>query len=291
MKKQRKRQEEKEDTRDQSGYLLRIIEAPRNLVAGNVSLSNSNTNARIETKRGDKLMYNRKYVSLFVILLFLMMTWACAGPEKPGAGKGISEGDRIPKTLAILPFENNSVTDPEKYEPLSTGLSAMLITDINQGQKVLKVIERNKIAAILKEIALSQTGSVNESTAIRAGKILGAQSIAFGSFIVLGSSVRLDTRIINVETSELIMAESITGSSNTFLQLERDLAQKIANSLNVAFKPKEAAAGSNIDAALYFSQGVDAFDKGKKAEARVLFQKCVEIDPSYQKQIEDIQGR
>lgn len=235
-------------------------------------------------------MYNRNFLCLLLISLFLMMMWACAGPEKPGVGKGISGRDRIPETLAILPFENNSITDPEKYEPLSKGLSAMLITDINQGQKVLKVIERNKIAAILKEIALSQTGSVDESTAIRAGKILGAQSIAFGSFIVLGSSVRIDTRIINVETSELIMAESITGNNNAFMELERDLAKKIANSLNVVFETETTATRSNIDAALYFSRGVDAFDKGDRTGALRLFQKCIDLDPSYNRQVDNIQG-
>jgi len=234
---------------------------------------------------------HRKNTLWFTLSLFLLIiVSACAGPQKSDMGKGMPEGDRVPKTLAILPFENNSVTDPEKYQPLSKGLSAMLITDLNQSQKALKVIERNKIAAILKEIALSQTGSVDESTAIRAGKILGAQSIAFGSFIVLGGSVRIDTRIINVETSELIMAESITGSSNAFLQLERDLAKKIANSLNVAFKPKTTATSSNIDAALYFSRGVDAFDKGNRTEATRLFQQCIDLDPSYKRQVDNIQG-
>jgi len=234
-------------------------------------------------------MFHRNFVSLFLVFLFLMMTWACAGPEKQGVGKGISEEGRIPKTLAILPFENNSVTDPEKYEPLSRGLSAMLITDINQGQSALKVIERNKIAELLKEIALSQTGSVEESTAIKAGKILGAQSIAFGSFMVLGSDVRIDTRIVNVETSELIMAESIMGSSSSFMQLERDLAQKIANSLKVVLIPQKTSAGGKIDAALYFSRGVDAFDKGDRTEARRLFEQCMKLDPSYKKQIDGIQ--
>ena len=38
--------------------------------------------------------------------------------------------DQVPRTLAILPFENNSVTQPEHFEPLSRGLSAMLITDL-----------------------------------------------------------------------------------------------------------------------------------------------------------------
>jgi len=235
-------------------------------------------------------MYHRKYLCLLLIPVVLMMMWACAGPQKAGIKETISEGERTPETLAILPFENNSVTDPEKYQPLSNGLSAMLITDINQGQKALKVIERNKISAILKEIALSQTGSVDESTAIRAGKILGAQSIAFGSFIVLDGSVRIDTRIINVETSELIMAESITGSNNAFMQLERDLAKKIANSLNVAFKPKTTATSSNIDAALYFSRGVESLDRGDRTSAKRLFQKCIALDPSYKRQIDSIQG-
>ena len=235
-------------------------------------------------------MYHRKYICLFILSCLIAMTWACAGPQKPRVGADISEGDRIPETLAILPFENNSVTDPEKYEPLSKGLSAMLITDINQSQTVLKVIERNKIASLLKEIALGQTGSVDASTAIKAGKILGAQSIAFGSFIVLGNSVRIDTRIVNVETSELIMAESITGSSSDFMKLERDLARAIAESLSVAFTPPRGPAKSTIEAALYFSRGVDAFDRGDRAAATRLFQQCLDIDPSYQRQIDDIQG-
>ena len=86
------------------------------------------------------------------------------------------------------------------------------------------------------------------------------------------------------------MAESITGSSNAFLQLERDLAKKIANSLNVAFKPKTTATSSNIDAALYFSRGVDAFDKGNRTEATRLFQQCIDLDPSYKRQVDNIQG-
>jgi len=243
-----------------------------------------------ENVEASLLMHARKSVPLGGVLFLMIIISACASPQKSGVGRGVPEGDRVPETLAILPFENNSVTDPEKYEPLSRGLSAMLITDINQSQTALKVIERNKIAALLKEIALSQTGSVDESTAVRAGKILGAQSIAFGSFIVLGSSVRIDIRIINVETSELIMAESISGSNTAFMQLERDLAEKIANSLKVAFKPKTAPTRSPIDAALYFSRGVDAFDKGNGTEAKRLFQQCIDLDPSYKRQVDNIQG-
>ncbi|MCK5164687.1 MAG: hypothetical protein KAQ72_13265 [Desulfobacula sp.] len=200
------------------------------------------------------------------------------------------ELDGIPKTLAIFPFENNSVTDPERYAPLSKGLSAMLITDLDKSGTSLNLIERDKIQAILKEIALSQSGGVDTATAVKAGKILGAQTIAFGSFMVLGKTVRIDIRIIEVETSEMLMAESITGDSDLFMDLEQKLAKKIAGSLKIALKPGKTKSGNDINAALYFSRGLDALDKGDKAGAKKLFKKCIALDANFKEQVDKVRG-
>ncbi|MDO9528811.1 MAG: CsgG/HfaB family protein [Syntrophales bacterium] len=234
-----------------------------------------------------------KSFKLFVVGLVLMtflLAVSCAGSERIKVKPRAATLDQVPKTLAILPFENNSVTDPERYAPLSKGLSAMLITDLDKSKSGLKLIERDKIRDLLKEIALSQSGSVDESTAVRAGNMLGAQAIAFGSFIVLGKKVRIDARIIRVETSELIMAESIEGNSDDFMNLERELAKKIADSLKVAFQPASATSESDIDAALYFSRGLDALDRGDKEEAKRLFKKSMELDPAYKTQVDNVRG-
>ena len=196
--------------------------------------------------------------------------------------------DQPPKTLAILPFENNSVTDSDRFAPLSKGLPAMIITDLNKNGAGLKLIERDKIQALLKEIAFGQTGSVDESQAVKVGKILGAQAIALGSFMVLGENIRIDVRIIKVETSELVLAESIVGESDDFMRLEQDLANRIADSMKASLSPRKDLSKSGIDAALYFSQGLNAMDRGDKAEARRLFAKCIELDPIYETQIENI---
>ena len=192
------------------------------------------------------------------------------------------------QTLAILPFDNNSITEPEKYAPLSDGLAAMLITDLNKNDSVLTVIERNKIKSILKEIALGQMGGVDQSTAIEAGKILGAQSIAFGSFTIMGDMIRIDVRIIKVESSELVMAESVSGEMKNFMALETNLATKIADALKTSLKGSSGRSESSIDAALYFSKGIDAMDKGNKKEAQKLFNKAIEIDPTYKIQVQAI---
>lgn len=227
------------------------------------------------------------------LILFLLFC-GCAGVSKEIIQEDEKPSDaavyQVPETMAVLPFENNSVTEPEKYAPLSKGLSAMLTTDLKNSNTTLQIIEREKIQAILKEIALGQSGSVDQSTAVKAGKLLGAQSIVFGSFMVLGNNVRIDARIINVETGEVLMAEFITGDIGGFINIAVDLAAKIAKSMKVAFNPVKVKSTGNPDAAIYFSQGLDALDKGNKEEANRLFLNCIKLDPAYKVQVDNVKG-
>ncbi len=237
---------------------------------------------------------NRLSIPVFVIILAVIMFFTgCAGVKKEEIKvkeEPVSIVDQVPKTMAILPFENNSVTDPDKFTPLSKGLSAMLITDLKNSGTSLKLIEREKIQSLLKEVALGQSGGVDQATAVKAGKILGAQSIVFGSFMVLGNKVRMDARIIRVETSEVIMAESITGESDAIMILAMDLAGKIAKSMKVSFNPVTLKGEGDINAALYFSKGLDALDKGDRKEAKRLFSKSIELDPAYKVQVDNVKG-
>lgn len=242
----------------------------------------------------EALMNRLCVFTLITVLAVIMLFAGCAGVKKEDVKVKEEPAavvvDQIPKTMAVLPFENNSVTDPDRYAPLSKGLSAMLITDLKNSSTSLQLIERDKIQALLKEIALSQSGSVDQSTAVRAGKILGAQSIVFGSFMVLGNQVRMDARIIKVETSEVVMAESIVGDSGGLMNLAMELAGKIARSMKVAFKPPQIKSEGDINAALNFSKGLEALDRGDKKEARRLFSKCIELDPAYKTQVDNVKG-
>lgn len=231
----------------------------------------------------------------YILMMFsaIIIFAGCAGaPKEDIKAKDAPETivDQAPKTMAILPFENNSVTDPDKFAPLSKGLSAMLITDLKNSGTSLKLIEREKIQALLKEVALGQSGSVDQATAVKAGKMLGAQSIVFGSFMVLGNKVRMDARIIRVETSEVMMAESMIGESDAFMNLAMDLAGKIAKSMKTAFNPVVPKGEGDINAALYFSKGLDALDKGDKKEAKKMFSKSIELDPAFKAQVDNVKG-
>ncbi|OGR37060.1 MAG: hypothetical protein A2051_06105 [Desulfovibrionales bacterium GWA2_65_9] len=221
-----------------------------------------------------------------LILLAVLLGLLCSAP-----GQAQSQ-ETAPTTLAVLPFENNAVTDHQAYAPLAQGLAAMLITDLKLAGTSLKVIERAQIAALLKEIALGQSGMLDAGTAVQAGRLLGAQAIAFGSFMVLGNDVRLDVRIVKTETSESILGASIMGKKDEFMKLERQLAEKIAASLKTTLAPPPSgpAARGGMDAALLYSRALEALDKGDKAGAEKLFAETVAADPAYKRQVDGVLG-
>lgn len=235
--------------------------------------------------------------TLIGLVLLFTLSSGCAAPNSSSsalkssnapvnyATKQLVFTGRLPKTLAIFPFENNSVTDRERFGPLSKGIAAMLTTGLNISRTKLKLVERENIQALIEEVEFNQGKFVDESTAIKLGKILGAESIGFGSFIVMGTQVRMDMRIIKVETGELVMADFIMGDSNNIMGLVQGLAQKVADSFNMAFHAAPAAFENNMDSALLFSKGLDALDTKDRAEADRLFAKSVKLDPSFQDQV------
>ena len=97
-------------------------------------------------------------------------------------------------------------------------------------------------------------------------------------------------RDLDTLDSELMLADAINGKSDAILELAGGLAAKISRSLQVAYTPEATAVKGNIDAALLFSRGVEALDKGKKADARRLFEACLAMDSSYRSQIDAIGG-
>ncbi len=132
-----------------------------------------------------------------------------------------------PNTVAILYFENQG---NDQLEPLKVGLAQMLITDV-QGAEGLTVVERSQLQAILDELELGHSGKVAPDTAAKVGKLLGAEWMVMGSYFELMGTLRIDTRVVKVETSEIIHAEGVNGGVNEFMRMEDELANGLKNAL------------------------------------------------------------
>src|SRR3954466_9081178 len=85
--------------------------------------------------------------------------------------------------VAVLYFDNNSIgKDRADYDGLGKGIADLLITDMASNSRV-RVVEREKVQKVLEEQNLARAGSVDQNTAVKLGKILGAQYMITGGFL------------------------------------------------------------------------------------------------------------
>src|SRR5688572_18917593 len=78
-------------------------------------------------------------------------------------------------TVAVMYFNNGAIGSAHAdMEALSKGIADLLITAL-QSNASIRVVERDQLQKLLQEQQLGQSGSVDRETAVRVGRILGAQ--------------------------------------------------------------------------------------------------------------------
>lgn len=102
--------------------------------------------------------------------------------------------------LAVMNFKNNGAI---QYNYLESGIANMLSTTLASSRQI-RVVERVQLDKILEEMQLGMTGLLDPSTAAQVGKIAGAQYVVIGSFINLGRAIRMDAKVVSVETAVII---------------------------------------------------------------------------------------
>ncbi len=188
-----------------------------------------------------------------------------------------------PISLAVTPFTNHS--GETRFDPLGKGLSDMLITDLSSVTS-LQLLERERIQAVLDEMKLSQTEFVDPSTAQKMGRGLGASHLLTGAFLAISPKIRIDARMVEVETGKVIKAWAVEGESADFFVLEKDLAGRIVEGLEIKVTAREGilmgkVATESFDAMVAWSHALDAFDAGRLDAARAALEEVLRVDSSF----------
>src|SRR4029453_19156854 len=144
------------------------------------------------------------------------------------AARAVAAPEAPKPTLAILFFDYTG--KDEGLLPLREGLAQMLISDFS-AVPVVRVVERTRLKALLEEQKLGQSGKVDTSTASLLGKLLGARYLVLGSYFDLKSVLRVDARVVEVETGRIVRSVGANGAADDFWALEKSLAQKLGEVL------------------------------------------------------------
>jgi TolB-like protein len=211
------------------------------------------------------------------VLVLSATTDGVAGKNR-GAGK---------IRLAVLYFDNECITDRDRLDAFRKGIADTLISDLGRVGR-LQVVERERLDALLSELKLQQSGLVDPISATKIGRLLGVQALLMGSYTAIGGMIRIDARIVEVETGLVLKAEEVTGRMDDFFQLEEALVTKIAAGMNVPLTTGERAlftkaSGRSFAAFLEYSRGLDEMDRGRYPEAEEAFQEALRIDPDFGK--------
>lgn len=188
------------------------------------------------------------------------------------------------QTLAIMDFRNSSVDQRERFASLSAGFPSMMVNYLN-GATDLKVIERQRVQWLLDELELQRKADkVDQSTAVRTGKLLGATAVLFGNYIVFEDQMRVSARLVKVETGEILIARKVTGEPDEFFGLVKELSRDVTQAVNVKME-EDTKTGSTtelLDAQLAYSEGLTAMENENWQAAREKFEEALKHDPNYE---------
>jgi len=135
--------------------------------------------------------------------------------------------------VAVLEFKNKASNYTWNWYEAGRGAQDMLVTELVKTGKY-RVIEREQLAAIMREKNLSLSGDIDPRTAVKIGKMLGVEYLIAGAVTELGTTDRgasvpgglgrfgmpsvsvrsqkaeaaLDARAFSTSTGEIVWADS-----------------------------------------------------------------------------------
>jgi curli biogenesis system outer membrane secretion channel CsgG len=186
---------------------------------------------------------------------------------------------------------------------LKKGVAQMLISGLTPVASNWRIVERDRLEAILKELELVQAGKVDARTAAKVGKLVGARYIVMGSFFDLFGNLRIDAKLVDVETGVILGSISGQGKLDDFFSVYEGLVKKLGELLKTKAKPglmrtdkdkKGTERSTNVPKALKtatvleYSQALDAKDRGDKAAAKKHLEAAIKSQPDFEAAVLDL---
>ena len=139
------------------------------------------------------LVFYKRLVIIGSVLIFLFA--GCASPPN---------GYDTRRCVAVWNLEN--LSPPGNVFPNLEELFASKVVEILIEAGDYEVVERQRLILALEELNLGTTAWVDESTRLRIGRMVGARLMVFGSYQVIAGQMRLDLRLVDVESGRIMKA-------------------------------------------------------------------------------------
>ena len=195
---------------------------------------------------------------------------------------GATAGDK--NTVAVMPFKFSGADS--SLQPLERGFADLVATDLSR-VKALTVVDRGRLQAILDEIKLGESGAVDSTTAVRAGKLIQAGTLVQGSLLQNGDKIRTDAALVSVASSGIdIRGANDEQNLDRLFEMEKKVTLGLVTALGVVITTAERNAieqrpTKSLQAFLAYSQGLAYEDQGRFDDASRAYANAARIDPGF----------
>jgi TolB-like protein len=191
-------------------------------------------------------------------------------------------------TIAILDFDIGATIgqDPDDYQALKRGLAAMTISELAVNPAV-RVVERAQIQQILQEQDLGRSDRVDPQTALRVGRLLNAKYMVTGTIYDVRGDFRIDARLFNVETTQIIKTQRVTGKLDNIFDLVTRLAGDLMRDANLpplerrVMEEHRQQGAPPTAAVMAYSRAVLYADRGDTQRAVEQYRRAIQAFPNY----------
>jgi TolB-like protein len=124
--------------------------------------------------------------------------------------------------IAVLPFTENS--ENAKSNNLGSALADMISNSVVKYSQIFYLVERENLDKILDEIALNQSGLLENSNVMKSSTLQGASAIITGSISEIRNLFSVSIKIIDVESGKVEAIENIEILQNELIRKNEILA-------------------------------------------------------------------
>lgn len=187
-------------------------------------------------------------------------------------------------TVAVMPLR--FVGPDTSLMPLERGMAELITTDLSRTDQLV-VVERARLAALLNEIQLQQSGATDSTTNVRAGKIIQAGRIVNGQLLQSAERLRVDAAIVNTTTSLLSGGATNENTIEQLFAIEKAIVLQLFDSLGVKLTSAQRKelddrpVPRSLPAFLAYSRGLTFEDAGRYDDAARSYQDAFKLDPSF----------
>ncbi len=191
--------------------------------------------------------------------------------------------------IAVLPFSNAGSYGQakENFDALERGIAGMMISELARNPAA-RLVEREQINQLLGG------QSPDSSSASRVGKSTGARYVVMGTFVDFYGDFRIDVRLVNAQTSEIVKTESDRAQRDHLFDLIRTVSERVMKDANLPPLERRASDPRSerripTEALTYYSRALLYQDRGEKDKAAEMFTHALTIFPEYAEAQEGLQ--